>query len=241
MKNFNKAVETLLAESRDIRKDFAILLAKYFADAALENYQEPTRAGTAKGDPVGLSRKKLRAACLMVLYPGCLKLKEIAEMAGVTSRVLTVWRTHEQFREAMEQGYKIAGAGLGEVIPQYYRDAKENPDFVLVVRKLMEALSCFNLHVYHEFFENLYLYVQREQIQDKSFIPSILFLCTQAAEVKDAKSLRKWNIDTIEVTKAMLSNLTDTLLDPEVSLDQKKKNAKDLKLIVSNTLDILAK
>jgi hypothetical protein len=226
-KDFDKTVGALLAKPGDTREEYAILLAEFFADAALKKYQEPTRAGTAKGDPVGLSRKKIRAACLMGLYPGCLKLKEIAEMAGVTVRVLTVWRTHEQFREAMEWGYKIAGAGFGEVIPHNYKAAiEENPDFALVARKLMEALSCFNLHVYNEFFESLYLYVQREQIQDRSFMTSILFMCTQAAEVKDAKSLRKWNIENIEVTKAMISNLTDALLDPEVSLDKRKKMPK---------------
>ncbi len=72
-------------------------------ESYLQGYIEPQRAGTAKGDPVGLSKKKMRAACWMVLFPNCLSLSEIAKICGVSLGVLKVWRTEEAFMKAVRE------------------------------------------------------------------------------------------------------------------------------------------
>jgi hypothetical protein len=60
----------------------------------IKNYDEPQRAGTPKGEPIGFSRKKYNAA-LLDLYN--LKQKVVAEGAGVSHGLLRKWRTEGAF------------------------------------------------------------------------------------------------------------------------------------------------
>ncbi len=42
------------------KMDFAFYFATFWVDAMVKDYQEPTRAGTRKGDPIGFSLRKKR-------------------------------------------------------------------------------------------------------------------------------------------------------------------------------------
>jgi len=96
-------MDSEVKEYRERKKQTAISLVEAYSEGRLEGYVEPERSGTPKGDPVGFSRKKLRAVHLMVLHPQTLKLKDIAEIAGVSEGVIRVWRTQGQFIEAIKE------------------------------------------------------------------------------------------------------------------------------------------
>ena len=95
------------------RRDNAISIGKRWVDHIMEVYTEPTRFGTPKGDPIGFSAEKQKAALLMVLYsPTALSLKEIAAVAKVSEGVLRVWRTRDDFQRVEKKACLL----LGELI-----------------------------------------------------------------------------------------------------------------------------
>jgi len=105
MKNKSDRVQNI----RETDRKLAINFVKDWAERKLKNYEEPTRLGTAKGDPIGLSRKKYYTASMMVLYPNALKLKEIARICKVSLGVLRVWRTEEVFKRAVYEAIEELG------------------------------------------------------------------------------------------------------------------------------------
>ncbi len=96
--------------------ELAIDFVKRFAQAMIENYEEPIRAGTKKGDRIGFSKKKVHVGLLCALYPNCLKLKEVAKMAGVSERVLLTWRAQKDFLEFMEKEHNLMGQSICHTI-----------------------------------------------------------------------------------------------------------------------------
>jgi hypothetical protein len=101
-----------IEEHHQQNRENAIRFVEAWAETKLKNYQEPSRAGTPKGDPIGFSKKKYKAVLLMALYPTCLKIIDIAKLAQVSENVLMVWRTQDDFRTAMRKEL----SNLGEVI-----------------------------------------------------------------------------------------------------------------------------
>jgi hypothetical protein len=72
---------------------------KAFIREQLAEYVEPTRAGTQRGDPVGLSRQKFHATLLTMT---ALPLREAAKRSGVSYGLLRKWRTERLFRAQAE-------------------------------------------------------------------------------------------------------------------------------------------
>jgi hypothetical protein len=92
-------------------RDSAIKFGKSLVESMMKNYQEPTRAGTRRGDSIGFSWKKKWAAFLMILYnpDSGLGLKEIAKIADAKPDVLRVWRTETAFKKAESEACKKVG------------------------------------------------------------------------------------------------------------------------------------
>ncbi len=65
-----------------------------FITQKLREYVEPERAGTPKGEPIGLSKRKFHAALLSLTSVG---LHQVAKEVGVSYGVLRIWRTEEIF------------------------------------------------------------------------------------------------------------------------------------------------
>ena len=92
-----------VSESYEIRRKNTIGLVKVWVKHVVQRYEEPTRAGTKKGEPIGLSKKKLHAAVLMILYsPLGLSLKEIAVISKVSPGLIRLWRTESKFKETIK-------------------------------------------------------------------------------------------------------------------------------------------
>ncbi len=90
-----KTIDGLINEENFLEAG-AVAFVLHWASEKIKTYREPTRAGTRKGDPIGLSKKKYHAALLMPLYP-TLKLKGISDFAHTSDGVLRVWRTDKAY------------------------------------------------------------------------------------------------------------------------------------------------
>ena len=67
-----------------------------FIEKKVNDYLEPLRKGTPRGEPIGLSGPKY-AATLICLYR--LPLRKIAEKVRVSYGLLRKWRTEEGFQK----------------------------------------------------------------------------------------------------------------------------------------------
>lgn len=104
--------ETIEGFGSQERRKATIKDAGDMIELDLSKYEEPQRSGTAKGEPIGFSKKKLRTAYWMILFPDCLSLKEIAEKCGISEGVLRVWRTQEDFKEKSQKYAEYVGDRL---------------------------------------------------------------------------------------------------------------------------------
>ena len=121
-----KTITDRIVEEKEQAKALAINLAETWAKLMLENYIEPTRKGTPKGDTIGFPKKKYHASLLMVLYPNSLRVKEIADLVGVSHDVLRSWRTEKQFKEAISEAHKSLGNIIAEEINSILREKEIN-------------------------------------------------------------------------------------------------------------------
>lgn len=77
-------------------------LLQAFISHKRESYTEPSRSGTPKGEPIGLSKQKHYAALLMMLN---IPQEEIAKQAGVSYGLLRKWNTEPLFKATVEQHF----------------------------------------------------------------------------------------------------------------------------------------
>lgn len=111
----------------------AIEFGKQWAEEMMKDYREPSRAGTPKGDPIGFSREKQKAAYLMILYsPSALNLKGIASETRIKENVLRVWRTQENFQKAECEACELLGEHISNTIDLIL--TKEEIEFIKQMR-----------------------------------------------------------------------------------------------------------
>lgn len=105
-KKAKKALDDLaqdVAKGYEVRRNNSIYIVNTWANRVLRSYVEPERTGIPKGEAIGLSKKKLHAALLMVLYnPFALSLKEIATMSRNSIGLVRLWRTEPLFKKAIQ-------------------------------------------------------------------------------------------------------------------------------------------
>ncbi len=75
-------------------------LLQQFILQKINNYVEPSRLGTSKGEPIGFTKQKYTASLLMLQS---LAQKNIAEIAGVSHGLLRKWNTEETFKNMIIQ------------------------------------------------------------------------------------------------------------------------------------------
>ena len=96
--NDEESIELGDSEYRKLHIAGGLLL--HFLSEKEKNYEEPTRKGTARGEPIGLSLKKYRA----VLYSlTSLDLIRMSKKVGVYYGLLRKWRTEAEFKRRMKE------------------------------------------------------------------------------------------------------------------------------------------
>jgi hypothetical protein len=98
----------------------------------LEHFEDPKRAGTSRGEKIGMGRSKIVAAGLLSLYPK-LSLQEISKIAGVSYGLLRKWKTEEDFKDKMQQlandfGIDMARCVVAVNVEEYLFGHKAGPD-----------------------------------------------------------------------------------------------------------------
>ena len=99
-----------------------------FIDTNLQRYIEPTRAGTPKGETVGLSRKKFHAALLSLTS---LDLRKQAKLIRVSYGLLRKWRTEEALLEEVRQLEKEFLNGPFIEAARFAMDTLLHPEIVM--------------------------------------------------------------------------------------------------------------
>lgn len=84
----------------DRKETLGATLLGEFVEKNTASYIEPERKGTAKGDEIGLSKKKYEASLWNITS---LKLRILAILLGISYGLLRKWRTEEKFRKMIAQ------------------------------------------------------------------------------------------------------------------------------------------
>lgn len=130
-----------------------------FMDDKIKNYIEPTREGTPRGEQIGFSRAKYKAAVLCLTNS---PIKKIAEVCDVSYGLLRKWRTEEGFIEQINQladefanlFYKeIKSISLSKepdkpISPKSFRDVESWGDYILksIDNNYIKAASTYDLN-----------------------------------------------------------------------------------------------
>lgn len=235
------------------KRDEAIQDTKGWIEIELNNYQEPTRTGTAKGEQIGLSRKKFEAALWMVLFPQVFRLKDIAERIGVSDGVLRVWRTQDDFKKATEDASHRLGSGFARFIenasdhlgdgtkPLFPELEPYKDNLAVVIRKYFSRLPFLPAAVYMPVIKTL-----KKGMDSGGYVYPLLFLDLQEEFTWDDQSLKEFERKpaVIEISKLMIGTCLDLLSDPEawknMKVEDLKETAEGMKRYIFDKLDVLA-
>jgi len=250
----------------DLKKN-AVKFGKAWVECMVQQYKERPRAGTPKGKPIGLSKAKYRAALLMILYsPLMLSLKEIANVSKVSPGLIRLWRTEVGFKDAIKDACDSFPEQFANTIDillyEHYRkigdkDSQKilekvlfkSPYFNLInfpyglddpiirVKALFHMIPFFNKAI----FPTIAKWLKR-RIDGGSYAHIFIVENTMMSEVvKDKKTLRKWEIEHLEITKMLIENELKLLIESDPS---KIKNTKSfmiaLRDVIFRKFDILA-
>ncbi len=182
-------------EMRSKDRENAINYVRSWAAGETEKYKEPVRAGTPKGDPIGLSSKKYHAALMLTLYPNSLKLKDIAEAEDISHGMIRLWRTEKNFMEAVGNARK----GLSDLIIANLKSTPTAKAFFKYLRHLNQNVNAPVLNFLTE--------------QMKKGMGHILALeAMEAFLVDDEKSKKDWG--KIPIIKEAISMELDRISSP---------------------------
>ena len=246
----------------------AVQLVKLFADTQTERHEEPTRAGTPRGSPIGLSKNKMKAACLMTGYPALLSFAEIAEECRTTEGVIKVWRTEDEFcRVIAREGLELAQL-LVNSIEDYWRqtvfyadspgenaeefaprkgDARLRFDWKggdpleahMALTRIIWTIPLLSLGEG----DDLIVRYMTKKCEAGSYLHALLLSqLFEVLQVHDLASARRYHKQPklLEVRKLIIGNAIDALCESSKSVEEKKQGAEGVKRAIFTLIDILA-
>jgi len=241
-------------------KQLARKVGVSWAEAMLQDFQEPVRSGTRKGDLIGIFRKKRKASLLMILHPYGLKLNEIAGLVGTTGGTVRFWRCQEDFQKAEDEAYTefgqhlkntfervIEGESASTVRP--YLTIQGIPPLEKRPVDLVRLIPFFNSHIVffiEELIRSKFYSGKREYtVLAVGFLEMVYSHLGTVADSQKVKAFRTWMRDpnVHSFAKIAITELIDILADPDCwekySEDAIKIFAETLKSNVFNFLRLL--
>jgi len=243
-------------------RNFAVKFGRSLVKMMMENYHEPTRAGTPKGERIGFSRKKKRAALLMILYPYGLGLKEIAKIASVPPGVLRIWRTEAAFKEAESEACNTVREifskinDIASVREKIQLATVEDARIHELLKKLplgiegidqdgmryplLKLLPFFNPLSANPVFQTI---AERIQLSIPGYV-DVALLLTKVPQPKDEKSLRtlKARPEVKALIRALIESWIELISDPEARKEAGPERIRDtaetLKTFIFQELDL---
>jgi len=221
-------------------KEFPPTLLRDFISQRLDQYVEPSRAGTPRGEPIGFTKAKY-AATLCGLCD--MKQKDIASALGVSHGLLRKWHTEDAFLKMIDNHCEsfvrvfIANVHnrakrLNDLSESFW--SKPLNDFAVEQQPPLPADELSDMAVY-SFALRVMLgsaLVKETEIVSKADPPDLSVL-TQLLEVMDGLLL-VWNRNNLgnivaqrkwlakELLKPALQAGINTILKPEITEDEKK-------------------
>lgn len=231
-----------------------------WTDEALKDYIDPDRKGTPKGEKIGLSKKKRRAAYLMTLHPEAASLREIAEIAGTSEGTIKVWRTQGAFNMAMDEGAEALGSWIYSRLDahakRFYEGVgeEESNRIQKEIWSLCLALQFLNLQVAGHVIGKLGSSHGADADNDperrkfREFSHAVyLNKIKEYRHLVGGGTLTEWERKphNIEINKALINRAVDLIADPrtwenEESRKKGLEEAERLKKFVSNLLNTMA-
>jgi hypothetical protein len=246
-------------------KSYAIKFGKSWAESLAEAYVEPSRAGTPKGESIGLSRNKFRTALLMVLYGVLgLNLKEIAQIAGVSSGLIRLWRTESVFKKAVQlasdrfaeqfantidllvfKAYKKIGWKDKEEI--FEDELLRSPRF-----KFIKSLSygdrkdpintllplCDILPFFNPaIFPVIFKRFKKRIDAGSTYHIYIVLRIMERSVAKDKKKLRRWTIANLDTMKMEVALTLDLLIEPKILKSSEREPTESRKKLMLSLRD----
>lgn len=211
-----------------------------YARHRLQNYQEPQRKGRLRGEKIGFSREKYYAAVLTILYPNCLSIKEIANLAGVSIGVYRTWRTEDDFLQEVENESAQLGEFLGQELVRLIRN--DNEDKII---NGIRIIPYFNNTVLNSATSYVESKLDHENVMIIKLFLSRCVYEWQLSWAKNKKEAKKIERSNLENTKNIINYTIDVLSDSEthqwIDEDKLEEMRHALKKIISHSLDTLAR
>lgn len=256
----------IFKELKSIAMQRAILFTKHWTDLQLSEYPEPTRLHTPKGHPIGFPKKKMLAAMVMILYPNCLTLNEIAGTVHTSVGTLRVWRTEGQFKKVINVACETLGrefrniietaidtADMGEVKRLWhYRDLlnwEVIKDPQMFCNGIVSMLPMFDVRVSMPLLDHFVDVMEITEDCDLTNVYAyshVFHNYEKALSVKDGKSYRQWLTEPriLSHTKRLIQNQIAILTHPqaakEFGADTIQKDGRGLADYIGELLDTLA-
>jgi hypothetical protein len=174
MNHWNENIITILSgEYKKVKPD--TLFSEYLI-YKIDNYVEPWRMGTPKGDPIGISRIKYQA-CLFMLTS--LMQKVIAEKLNISFGVLRKWNTESEFKTTLTQHCKEfvdkCARYMNDTIDdsiQIARDIERHETNAMALTKFdkMEDNEMYGKCIRERLRDNIYEMINRTPKYDKAII-----------------------------------------------------------------------
>ncbi len=211
----------------------------------LDGYQAPERAGTPKGEAVGFSLSKMRAAYLMVGFDQAFTIKDIAGRVGTSPGVLKVWRTQQPFKEKMAEGRRIMAEDLlGTIRVEEEKLLEGEEPKWLMAAKVGSALPWLDFEVAEIIHQELGRRMESEEPSVRIFYQASWTALHRAAMVYNEETRATWARDMLPWTKAMIMEGIDLLASPESWTEKNRPHseqlAESLKGMIGRTLDSLS-
>jgi len=250
-KNYNK-VKAYKQEGIEL----AINFVRDRAQSMIADYKEPVRKGLPRGHSIGWPKKKYHAAFLCVLYPNCLKLKEVAELAQVRDTVIMTWRAEKNFRKFMKKQFTLLGQEIAEIVEEtikqidteYAKGGKDSKGYEnlmeLTINLIRIVTALDNEMVIKPFIKLL------QNHQEDEYYTEVIEFALREAFIDDQENVRNWESrsEILEATKATIEKdltfLTDVqtwkrgLESPE-DREEILKECESLKRFIFDKLDLL--
>lgn len=220
--------------------EYAIDFVKKWADKRLSGNDNSTSSGNSNKRRFGFTDKKYLAAIFCNLYPNTAKLRDIANIAGVSFDVIRKWRTEDKFRSVSIE----EGIALGDEIARMMNKYIEEGNYIYS-NLLLDIASAFDSPTYDAVRD---LIIQKfHEDGEKKFSATVLLLSKQKREMSicwDNEELKKIEKRNLPITKEVIKGSIDLLTDlqtaqkfGESELQEMRDNLKDQ---IVRVLDILA-
>lgn len=206
------------------------LLMKFISEK-ITKYNEPSRAGTPRGEKIGFPLKKYTAAILSLFS---YNLKELSELSKVSYGLLRKWRTEPDFLDLIHRScQEFAEVFTLWFVGKVETVLKQFPDTFKVDFGYSDIVDC-------GLYSDLLMFEICKRLEEKStgdivLSISISHLLTffQIAKARDKNKPFRVSPEIIEQDKRLLKSIQKVMLDDAIRILEKPKiSEKDQELLL---------